>query len=232
MLQWISEPKSHFTSKIGSRLLHSTVTVQKLCRFKQDVVSVVPVTLCVINRDVPIQQFPVSVWCLCFGCLLIWSTELIPVLNLIICLPHCEEANVNHPLCTRKHQAQPKWISYFVIHVTKYASTNINLLNCYLLEKWNNENGSNILRKCICSRLILPHKERPAAGSLPMSKNKMQIFASMLCLMHDFLEFTIWAWAGSGECMIILYYNIKPKQPSVFLTKRADNTTAAIKLKS
>lgn len=61
MLQWISEPKSHFTSKIGSRLLHSTVTVQKLGRFKQDVVSVVPVTLCVINRDVPIQQFQFDV---------------------------------------------------------------------------------------------------------------------------------------------------------------------------
>lgn len=58
MLQWISEPKSHFTSKIGSRLLHSTVTVQKLGRFKQDVV---PVTLCVINRDVPIQQFQFDV---------------------------------------------------------------------------------------------------------------------------------------------------------------------------
>lgn len=47
--------------------------------------------------------------------------------------------------------------------------------------------------------------------------------------MHDFLEFTIFAWAGSGEHMIIFYYNIKPKQPSVFSTKRADNTTAAIK---
>lgn len=58
MLQLISEPKSHFTSKIGSRLLHSTVTVQKLGRFKQDVV---PVTLCVINRDVPIQQFQFDV---------------------------------------------------------------------------------------------------------------------------------------------------------------------------
>lgn len=58
MLQLISEPKSHFTSKIGSRLLHSTVTVHKLGRFKQDVV---PVTLCVINGDVPIQQFQFDV---------------------------------------------------------------------------------------------------------------------------------------------------------------------------